>query len=138
MIGDILLPNDGKISIKGTFKGIADVRLLNKMGEGDREWKIATLFVVSGLGVVFGAPDMVDETHLKNVEDAVVIKKEGLKVLANNPNNVISMKIAQKPPTEVAGFSQKASTAVARQIFLETDSTTLLQAFTSDHEQQGM
>ena len=79
MIGDILLPNDRKISIKGTFKGIANVRLLNKMGEGDRQWKTATLFVVSGLGVVFGAPDMVYKTHLKNVGDALVIRKAGLK-----------------------------------------------------------
>ena len=57
--GDILLPNNRMISLKSSFRGIADIRLLNQMGTGERRWDTATLFVISGVGIVFGAPDMV-------------------------------------------------------------------------------
>jgi len=41
------------------------------------------------------------------------------------------MKIAHKPPTEMTGFSHKASTAVARQILFEMSASDLLKAFPS-------
>lgn len=134
--GDILLPNDRKLSVKGCFRGVSDIRLLNQMGEGDRDWGTATLFVVSGIGIVFGAPDMVAAEHLKSTGDAKVLKKAGLQTLISDPSNLIEMKIAQKPPTEMTGFSHKASTAVARQILFETSSKKLLGAFSTKHGQQ--
>ena len=127
--GDILLPNDRKLSVKGSFRGVADIRLLNQMGAGDREWNTATLFVVSGVGIVFGAPDMADGSHLKAAGDAKLLKKAGLQALIDDPANVIAMEIAPKPPTEMTGFSHKASTAVARQILFEMGSKALLRAF---------
>ncbi len=128
--GDILLPNDRKLSVKGIFKGsVGDVRILNQMGGGDREWNTATLFVVSGTGIVFGAPDMVAPDHVKPTGDAKVLKRVGLQVLVDDPANVIEMEIARKPPTVAAGFSQKASTAVAQQILREKGLSTLAQAF---------
>lgn len=129
MAGDILLPNDRKLSVKGSFRGVEDIRLLNQMGEGDRQWSAATLFIVSGVGIVFGAPDMVDKSYLKHAGDAKVLKKAGLQFLIDDPANVITMKIAPKPPTEMTGFSHKASTAVARQILFEMQSRDLLSAF---------
>ena len=124
--GDILLPKNRKLSVKGSFRGVADIRLLNQMGGGTREWDTATLFVVSGVGVAFGTPDMVEADQLKDVGDAKMLKKAGLQALIDNPANVIEMKIALKPPTEMTGFSHKASTAVARQILFETGAKELL------------
>lgn len=113
--GDILLPNDRMLSLKSSFRGIADIRLLNQMGTGDREWDTATLFVISGVGIVFGAPDMVASEHLKAMGDAKILRKAGLQALIDNEaeDNVFRMEIAKKPPTEKTGFSHKASTAVA-------------------------
>ncbi len=34
--GDILLPNDKKLSVKGAFTGGAQIRLVNKQGGGER------------------------------------------------------------------------------------------------------
>lgn len=127
--GDILLPKDRKISVKSSFRGVADIRLINKMGEGARTWGTATLFVVSNVGIVFGAPDMVDENYLKTTDDAKVLKKAGLQSLIDDRSNVIEMEIAPKQPPEMTGFSHKASTAVARQILFEMKSRELLRAF---------
>lgn len=125
--GDILLPNDRKLSIKATFTGgVTDVRLLNKMGEGERVWDTATLFVVANVGIVFGTPDMVENGHVKDVKDAVILKKSGLKLLTENDANVFPIAIPQKPATEKTGFSYKASAAVAHQILFETQCTNLL------------
>ena len=126
--GDIMLPGDRKLSVKSSFRGVADIRLLNQMGEGDRTWNTATLFVISEVGMVFGAPDMVDADHVKAVGDAKVLKRAGLQSLIDISANVISMEIARKPPTEMTGFSHKASTAVARHILSDIGSQILLGA----------
>ena len=127
--GDILLPNDRKLSVKSTFTGgMTDIRLLNKQGGGDREWDAATLFVLSEVGIVFGAPDMVSDEWIKDVSDAVILRRQAVAMLAEDPANVIPMEITKKPPTEMTGFSHKASTAVARQIIFEGGLQTLLSA----------
>ena len=125
--GDILLPNDKKLSLKATFKGgLTSIRLLNKMGEGERIWDTATLFVVAEIGVIYGTPDMVLPEHIKDVTDAVELKRAGLKQLTENEANIFNVHISRKPPTEMTGFSHKASTAVAKQLLFETKSTKLL------------
>ena len=130
--GDILLPHDRKLSVKSTFTGgMTDIRLLNKQGGGDREWDAATLFVLSEVGIVFGAPDMVSAEWIKDVSDAVILKRQAVALLAEDPANVIPMEITKKPPTEMTGFSHKASTAVARQIIMEAQLTTLFSAIGS-------
>ncbi len=126
--GDILLPNDRKLSVKGTFTGGPnDVKLMNKLGEGHREWNTATLFVISEVGIVYGAPDMVDPEHVKDVKDGTALKKVAVVNLMRDASNVFEMELARKPPTEMTGFSHKASTAVARRILLQTQSVALLQ-----------
>ena len=128
--GDILLPNDRKLSVKGTFAGgPTDIKLMNKLGEGDRMWATATLFVVSEIGIVYGSPDMVSLDHIKDVKDGIVLKRQALTNLIANKENVFPMELSRKPPTEMTGFSHKASTAVARQIMWEMKSVQLLKAF---------
>lgn len=129
-LGGILLPNDRKLSIKETFTGgPANVKLMNKQGGGHREWTTATLFVVSSVGLVYGSPDMVDGVYVKDVNDGTELKKAGLQTLIDNPANLFKAKIAQKPPTEMDGFSKKASTTVARQILSDMPSENLMKNF---------
>lgn len=127
--GDILLPNDRKLSVKGQFTGSGNVRLMNKQGSGEREWATATLFILSDIGIVFGAPDMVDDEHIRDTSDALEITRRGLRALTEDVDNVFDIAIARKPPTEMTGFSFKASTAVARQILFETKAANLMRAF---------
>ncbi len=127
--GDILLPGDRKLSVKSRFTPSGGVTLLNKRGSGVRTWQIPTLFVLSGVGIVFGAPDMVDEQHIQDTGDAQVITQRGLASLTANGANVLPLEIPQKQPTEMTGFSHKASTALARQILFENQAETLLQVF---------
>lgn len=127
--GDILLPNDRRISVKGVFiGGPANVKLMNKQGGGQRKWQTATLFVVSEVGIVFGAPDMVEQ-HVRDTSDGLELKKAGLEELIADPENSIQMDLARKPPTEMTGLSHRASTAAARQILYEVRAQSLLKAF---------
>ena len=131
--GDILLPNDRKLSVKSSFTGgPADIRLLNKQGGGARKWDVATLFVLSEVGIVFGAPDMVSEEWIQDVSDAVVLKRKAIAALIKNPSNVIQIKIIKKPPTEMTGLSHKASNALAKQIIFEEKLENLLAAISKD------
>ena len=68
--GDMLFQNDRKLSISCNFDGIVDIRLRNKMGHGGQAWSTASLFLVSGVDKVFGAPDRVDASHLRDAGDA--------------------------------------------------------------------
>ena len=105
------------------------VKLINQLGEGERYWEVATFFVVSGIGIIFGAPDMVEEEHVRKVGDGVQLSRVGLKTLADNPQNVISMDVVKKPDTRFAEQSKKASDSVARSILRELDLRILLEAF---------
>ena len=124
----VLLPNDKKLSIKASFRGLTSIKLLNQMGEGDREWETATLFVISGVGIVFGAPDMVEPEQVKATGDGKSLTAKGLKSLAANPENVMPMKIPQKPPTEQAELRRRSSTLVAHEVLLDTKAQILLSA----------
>ena len=118
--GDILLPNGQKLLIKTTFTDKSrNVKLMNKLGESYQKWDTATLFVVSDVGLVYGSPDMVAEEHIKDSNEGTILKKAGLQYLIGIPDNLFKVKIAKKPPAETAGSSEKASTAVARQILSE-------------------
>ena len=84
--------------------------------------------MLSDVGIVFGAPDMVSGNWIHDVSDAVILKKKAIIELMEVPENVMPMEIMKKPPTEMTGFSHKASTAVARQIIFEAQLTNLLEA----------
>ena len=126
--GDILMPNEKKLSVKSSFTGISNVKLLNQMGPGTRNWDTAALFVISGVGIVYGDPDSVDQDAVKSTGDGLELRKAAMVSLVADSENVFGMSIASKPPTEQTGFSQKASTAVALQILQETCSLSLQDA----------
>ena len=128
--GDILLENDRKLSIKGTFTGgPANVKLMNKLGEGERQWDTATLFVISEVGIVYGSPDMVNPEHIKDVKDGLELKKAALVELIRDDSNVFKLEINRKPDTLMTGLSQKASTTVAKQIMKDLCLVALPRAF---------
>ncbi len=130
--GDILLPNDKKISVKSRFEGgPKTVTLINKKGGGERTWETATFFVLAEVGIVFGIPTMVSKKYIKDTGDSQDILKAGVEELMMDTANVIEMELIRKPPTEMAGFSHKASAAVARQILQETSADSLLKAFSN-------
>lgn len=125
--GDLLLPKGQKISLKSVFRGGAqNVRIMNKMGTGKREWNIATLFVVSEVGIVYGDPDMVDNAHIQDKGDGLNLHKRGLAALIANPANVLAMEIVRKPGTEMTANSQKASTTLVKNVLQEMQSKILL------------
>ncbi len=72
---------------------------------------------------------MVDPTDIKDRADAVQLHKRGLLEIMQDERNILPMDLRRKPPTEVAGFAQKASVAVARQILSETKARALSNAF---------
>ncbi|MGI9249722.1 MAG: hypothetical protein ACR2PR_00755 [Pseudohongiellaceae bacterium] len=128
--GDLLLPGGRQISVKGTFTGGAsNIKLVNQLGEGSRPWSTATIFVVSEVGLVYGDPTMVTDTHIKQVSDGVVLKRRGLQELMDDSNNVLPLNIPQKPSGEMTGFSHKASAAVAKQVMSDQGLKRLLAAF---------
>ena len=133
--GDILLPNMRKLSVKSTFTGPNSIKLINQLGEGARTWDTATLFVVADVGIVYGDPNMVDRAEIRSTGDGVELRRRGLMSLVEEDSNVFQIEIARKPPTETTGFSQKASTAVARQILLESDADRLRNALEGVREQ---
>lgn len=126
--GDILLPKNKHLSIKSSFVGPSDIRLINHQGKGNSEWTIATLFVISGVGIVYGDPSMVDDEDMKTPNDSKVLKRRGLVKLIKNNKNVMPVDIAKKPPTDLAGYSKKASSSIAKEALIEMESKILLSA----------
>lgn len=126
--GDILLENDLMFSLKSSFVGLNDIRLINQMGKGKRNWTTATLFILSDIGIVFGTPELVAKSEVQATGDAILLKKSGLKRLISDKNNIFSLSIPSKLPAKLASSSLKASNAVARQILYDTNSRTLLTA----------
>ena len=125
--GDIMLPNDLKLSCKGTFtKSWSAVGLINLRGQGHREWKHATLFIRSGVGIVYGDPSMVAPKEIKHSGDQITLSGKALQALCSEPVNVLSLDVPFKPPTESTGDSKVASRSVAIEILRSTKSAKLL------------
>lgn len=100
--GDVRLRKSKKLlSVKTSLRGVKSIRLINKLSGGKRKWKTATLFVIAGVGVVFGAPDMVPQECVKGgTEDAIELKQAGLRLLVNDSAHVMPMCIPHKPSKE--------------------------------------
>lgn len=129
--GDILLPNHKLLSVKATFAGgPKTVKLMNKLGASRSTWKTATLFIFSEIGIVYGDPTMIDPKYVVDTGDGLELKRRGVIELIESPDdNVFPMDLPRKPPTEMAGFSHKASASIARGIMFEMKTTELLKAF---------
>lgn len=124
--GDILLGRNRRLRVKSSFSGVSHIRLMNKMSPGDRHWNVASLFVVSGVGLVFGAPDMVQDRDVVNAADGIDLTESALYSLIDDENNVLEMNIPSKPPSAQAGRAQLASMAVARQVLNDISSEILV------------
>lgn len=125
--GDLILPNSRILSVKSSFtKAKSPIRLINTMGDSNPQWQTATLFVLSGVGIVYGDPSMTIEGDLIPQKDALTIKRQAVERFSMNPDNLVTMNIPHKPPKELTYFSHKASTAVARQLMIELNLTNLL------------
>ena len=124
--GDIALRSGKKISIKGSFNGLTSVKLINQLGTGERNWTTATFFVISGVGILFGSPDIVPQEYVRFTQDGTEINKKGMKHLIDAyPQNVFKIDIAHKAPTKEANKSLKASTILAKQILSDTNARSL-------------
>ncbi len=132
--GDVILPNKRMLSIKGSFTGSKDsIRLINTMGETKAVWCTATLFIITGLGIVYGDPVMLEDGDLSRAKDALMLRRAAIDRFASDPANLIAIDIAQKPSKQMTRFSHKASTAVARQIMYEQQLKTLLSQVNGQH-----
>ncbi len=123
--GDLILPSGRMFSLKSSFTRVGNVILVNTRGDSGTEWKTATLFVLSNVGIIYGDPDMVKENDLNRVADNLQIKRTALNRFAQDPSKLIPMEIPLKPPTEMASSSMKASDAIARQLMNELNMHTL-------------
>ena len=109
-----------RLDVQGIFSGgFNDSHLINYRGSEKRKWETARLFVISGVGIVFADPSMVEEKHLNDTKSALVLKKAGLQKIASDEKNVFSIEIVKKPDTRFAEQSKKASDSVARSILRE-------------------
>lgn len=125
--GDIILPSKRLLSIKCSFTGAKDdIRLINTMGQARSFWQTATLFILSGVGIVYGDPAMAEDTDLKRSKDALMLRRKAVERFAENDKNLFPVNIAQKASKVMTRFSHKASTAVAKQILYEQKLETLL------------
>ena len=123
--GDLILPNGRMFSLKSSFTRDGSVILVNTRGDSGTDWKTATLFVLSNIGIVYGDPDMAEEDDLNRASDNLHIKRSALNRFAQDLSKLIPMEIPLKPPTELADSSMKASDAVARQLMNELNMFTL-------------
>ena len=125
--GDIILPNNKLLSVKGYFaSGKGTIRLVNTMGTATTDWTTATIFVVRNIGLIYGDPTMVIDGDLKRTSDALTLSYKAVERFAGDKNNVIAAAIPTKLPKEMTGFSRKASTAVAQDIISEMKLADLL------------
>ena len=124
--GDILLPSGELISVKANFTGTGSLRLINKQGGGNRPWTVPTLFVLAGLGILYGDPSMAQSGDLEDTNDAIQIKRKALVRWGDDLKNLIQLDIPRKPKASTAGESKKASDAIARDILRQLNLQTLL------------
>lgn len=119
--GDVILPGNKMLSVKGEFAKSSSIRLINKLGEGERNLKTATLFVISGTGMIYGDPDMFSKSDFRDSGDALTINRRSLMRVAEDAANLIKMDIPFKPPKEQALHSRNASQEIARRIIYELE-----------------
>lgn len=124
--GDIRLSSGEMLSIKASGKGITNVKLMNKLGDGMRAWGTATLFIVSGTGIVYGDPSLISDNHIIH-DDGVTLAKAGLQALIDDTDNVIAMDIPDKSVGNIAD-SKVASHDVAWQVLRSENLQHLIEA----------
>lgn len=125
--GDLILQTGEMFSLKSNMTGSGAITLINKMGDGYREWETATLFVLAKYGIVYGDPKMVDfDKDLSQGGDRLDIKRSTLTRLASDTSNLIRMDIPVKPKPESSNLKKIESEAIARDMMEELNLIKLL------------
>ena len=119
--GDLILSTGEMFSVKSCFTERRNVILINTRDASNTPWTTATLFVLSGIGIIYGDPSVEVEGDLKRTRDGLQIKHAAVNRIASDPANHIPMHIPFKPPTEEAIYSKKMSDAVALQLMNELE-----------------
>ena len=120
--GDLILSTGQMFSVKSSFTEVrSNVILVNTRDDSNTPWTTATLFVLSGIGIIYGDPSMEVEGDLRRAKDNLNIKQAAITRFANDPLNFIPMSIPFKPSTEEAIYSKKMSDAVALQLMSELE-----------------
>lgn len=125
--GDLMLPDGKMFSVKSSFaEGRGAIRLINTMGSSYTAWETATLFILSNVGIVYGDPSMVEDGDLNRKDDVLTINRNAIDRFAEDTSNLIVMNIPFKPPAEEVPYSDKASTAVAKQLMYDLNLVNLI------------
>ncbi|RMG87595.1 MAG: hypothetical protein D6712_05385 [Chloroflexi bacterium] len=117
--GADLQVDDAIFSIKGSFSGSRDIRLINVLGDSElAKWQHATIFIISGKGVGYADPDLLPNCT-KRVKDAVVLNLYHVYNLwENEPKLLVNIDIPQS--RRDASGSDVASKVVADEILRDS------------------
>lgn len=111
--------NGVNFSIKSSFTGTGDIRLINILGDERAVWNEPTLFFISELGICYADPDMGLST--RHTSDALVINIRELRNrIEDNDQWVIHVSIPRKPKN--SNIIKTASRDVAKSILEEINS----------------
>ena len=115
--------NGIKFSLKSSFTGSGDIRLINVLGDESVSWNEPTIFFISEIGICYADPAMA--LHTKRTSDALVIKAKELKsFVEENDRWLIKVSIPRK--TMFYGSVKTASFSVAKTVLEEINSKYLL------------
>ncbi len=128
--GDLKLPGGEMFSLKTSFTERSNITLINKMGDSDRTWQTATLFVLANRGIIYGDPTMIMEDDLSQSGDRLDIKRRALNRFSQDPSNLIEMNIPLKPPLEKNSSDDIESIAIAIELMNELKMVKLLSHIT--------
>ena len=114
-----------RFSLKTNFTGKGEIRLINKLGQDvNVTWDEATIFIISGLGIIYADPDLLT-TGIVDKGDALVVSAENLKSFIEKQDDFwIKVQIPYKPNAVIS--SRIASFDIAIAILEETKSKILI------------
>lgn len=83
--GDISLPSGCQLSLKGVFsRSVSSIRIVNVLGAStDAAWNHATIFMVSGRGLLYADPELLPDCASRK-SDAVVLPYKALRQFADS------------------------------------------------------
>ena len=122
--GDLKLDTGQLISVKSSFTGKGNIKLVNKMGSDLPPWETATLFVLANIGMFTATPTMVKDDDFKDgnkAPDSRDITRDAINKLAMDSLNVLRMNLPLKPPKDEEGANRKVSDDVAIQLMEKLD-----------------
>ena len=117
---DVMVGNH-RISVKSSFTGgRQQIRLINTLGDTERTWDTATIFVLANVGIGYADPDLLPSAD-KRTNDAVVLPRAPLDNLHDElPQWLLSCDIPRNPKDSAQ--LRAASEAVTTEILQRTAS----------------